>query len=205
MTNQNENMNPYYRPDETVKQRLLQTKFLCEATHYEARTFWAKFAAKSPERDRQGISLDWHPISPGFQITVGRIGNDPVVISLDWAEIEGVLVCFWRPTSGVVDYGMIQNWLANHYKFSFPNGMSTLGNADNFHLCILAIREVHRLNKLEKKEALQEILTPAPQKCHPTQNDLDAAKQAFTSILAMALCGGVLLGGLIGLLIGRLL
>jgi hypothetical protein len=132
--------NPYYRPNDTAESRLANTRFAVEASGMEMQSIWSLHASDSPERI-DPTPLDWRQVSPGWIVTVGQLDGRPVCISLDFAELNGALVCFWHPTSQVVDHVQIETWLSKHFDKTWGGGRRSRCNAMNFHLCLYALAE----------------------------------------------------------------
>jgi hypothetical protein len=64
----------------------------------------------------------------------------PIVISLNWAMIDGQLVCFWHGCSQLVDYRMINEWLNKNFDGTHDGGRRSATDSMNFHNCIGAIK-----------------------------------------------------------------
>jgi len=84
--------------------------------------------------------LDWKEVTHGgpmFQL--GQIADRPVVLSVNIFEILGRKVMSYDPTSQVVDWVMVEDFLEK----SWPNAKKT--NALNF---FNAVHDIRRLNEV---------------------------------------------------------
>lgn len=61
-------------------------------------------------------TTEWKEDLGGYLPTVGMINDRPVVISVLWAEIDGVTVMFYHPTSTMVCYHLVEEWIAKQCK-----------------------------------------------------------------------------------------
>jgi hypothetical protein len=118
--------------------RWLATRYLVEATSYEKHAAWCFRAKQSPWKyDLHAMNdVEWVQTSPGYNWKVGELAGKLVHVNLQWDYIDGALVCFWEPTSRVVDYDMIEAWL----KKKFPNA-AFWTNALNFYNVVIDIKE----------------------------------------------------------------
>ena len=96
-----------------------------EANTFEDFTLWEKWHAK----------VDWVQNASGTGVTVGRLADMPVFISLITAVVNKKKVLFIHPTSQVVDWRLIEDWL----HANMPNCTERLEDkvrvhsAQNFH------------------------------------------------------------------------
>lgn len=113
------------------------TKYIVEASSFEQMELWKRYNEE----------LKWKEDLAGLIITVGAIEDRPVVIHCTWAILLGSLVLFLEPTSKIVDYIMIEDWLVKHC-----NPIADCGKkqaycyAENFHDCIEEIRHLEKLH-----------------------------------------------------------
>ncbi len=81
---------------------LSTTKAAVEANSFEKQALWKEYHEK----------LEWEDDTRGGpMVTVGTIDNRSVNISLLWSKLDGINVLFWFPTSQIVDYKLIEEWL----------------------------------------------------------------------------------------------
>jgi len=136
------NTNPYHRPKESAEDRLKKTKFIVEATGFEQHVLWTRFAKESWDRIRSDYSIDWQRISPGWIVTIGQSSDGrPLCIDTAWAELNGVLVCFYYDCSEIMDTKLTREWLEKHCS-------ARISNADNFHHCL------DEVDKCQKKDVV---------------------------------------------------
>ena len=85
--------------------RLAQTNFVVEASSFERHTIVEKWRASNITCDDEGASTVFE---------VGSINRQPVMIECTWMSVDGVHVMFYFPTSRVVDFVQIDDWLKAH-------------------------------------------------------------------------------------------
>ena len=78
-----------------------------EATRFEDLRLWQDIKKYRPE-------WEWKQSLSGPLITVGRLDDRPICISVFVHEIGGERIVFVEPTSQLVDYKMIDEWLLEH-------------------------------------------------------------------------------------------
>jgi hypothetical protein len=110
-----------------------ETFYLVEATHHERHAEWSRLSTQSPYcYDLRDIrNVDWVGTNPGHWERIGELAGHPVVVNLSWSYLNGALVCFYESTSRVVDWDVIESWLAK----KFPN-VRVKTNATNLHLVL---------------------------------------------------------------------
>lgn len=139
-------------PKDTAENRLKKTFFIVEATHTEQFLLWQDWCEKS-QHPRWG-KLKWEQVSPGWIVTVGKIGKRPCCISVSWNRIEGRLVMFWYQCSQVTDYTKAEAWLNEHFKGTYDGGTHRAsGDAGNFSNCIRAIKDANAIDLAKKNSA----------------------------------------------------
>lgn len=100
-----------------------------EANSFEKVCLW--------EFNRISISKrEWKEENSGYLVTIGYIDGSPVAISLNTATIDRQKILFYYPTSVMVDYDMIREWLSVNLpdtaKGNYPGGYNST-DAQNFH------------------------------------------------------------------------
>jgi hypothetical protein len=128
-----------YKP---IDNMLAETKFLVEASSAEQRFLWEKWVdnLKIIRED------EWVQKNPGYSLTIGEIKGRPIVISISWVVIKGVLVGFYEATSQLVDWVMIEKWLDEHCNPMYDKGTRRARtDASNFH------NVWHYINNLERR------------------------------------------------------
>lgn len=81
--------------------------------------------------------VDWVQIMSGFGLTIGHVNNLPVFVSFNFAVINGKKICFYDPTSRMVDHTMVEKWLIEHFQLTH-DGYTRWNHTDamNFHNCV---------------------------------------------------------------------
>lgn len=115
---------------------LANIAFVVEATAFETQCLW----------EQHHKQLSWDSRECGFLSAIGRVDNRPVCLSLRFVKLDGHRVLFVHPTSQVVDYALMEAWLAVNCAPKMP-GSTRLARADaqNFHQCLHAIRQLNEL------------------------------------------------------------
>lgn len=120
--------------------RFALTEFVIEATDFECHSLWREHNYRPDNDDK----MSWTGDGSGTMITVGRLNDMPVNISIQWAMVNGMLMMFYWACSQVVDYKMVESWLKENCNPMHGNRRAHT-DAQNFHVAI------HASN--EKKEA----------------------------------------------------
>lgn len=118
--------------------------FIVQATHNEMMSFWRDYYYE-PQKGYPKVS--WKEISVGHGVQVGQVDKRPVVISINYAIINGQRVMFYCDTSQIVDHEMISEWLKLYSldTILWDNGTRWAHcNSSNFHLCLNAIEEKNK-------------------------------------------------------------
>lgn len=114
------------------------TVYCIEATSFERHTLWSKFAEDPTARKYGPPSerrVNWEQLNPGSMPTIATDNKRPICVSCFWVRIDGHVVMFYEPTSRLVDWQKVDAWLAKEYP-EVPKC-----DAQNFHNCLIAIRE----------------------------------------------------------------
>lgn len=98
--------------------RYEKTIYIVEANRFEQSALWQKYSK----------TTKWEEDLGGYLPKVGHINNRPICISVLWAEINGVTVMFYHPTSMLVCYDLIERWL----KAECKNLVESF-DSDDFH------------------------------------------------------------------------
>lgn len=75
-----------------------------EANSFEAMVLWKEYKVYRPGKV-------WDDARSGPLITIGRLNDRPICISIFVHTIDGHRVAFMEPTSLLVDHKMIEEWL----------------------------------------------------------------------------------------------
>jgi len=132
-------------------QRLKRVRFFVEATSYERFSLWKENEYRIEKEDK----LFWNSESSGILYTIGYLnisGKDwPITIEFDFATINDTPICFYYPTSVIVDFKMVETWMKTNFNIEYK-GRKNYTNADNFHNCLIYCQEEHN-----KRRKLEEI------------------------------------------------
>lgn len=121
------------RDNENIERYIRDTVAVIEATAQEQQDCWCRHAAQSPWRytPNDVPRVVWEQLNPGQWRQIGNLDSRPVCLSFTWALIHGEVLCFWCPTSEVVDYEMARNYVRNLFAHAksftdaadFPNAL----------------------------------------------------------------------------------
>jgi hypothetical protein len=122
----------------TSEEKLQKTKFFVEANSFEKFTLWKEWHEE----------IKWEDDAEGFGIEIGRVSSGkrkyPVVVSFNFAKINGTQVCFYYGCSQVVDHPMIEKYITKRWPVKYDsNSRKAMTDADNFHNCIHYCQEPH--------------------------------------------------------------
>ncbi len=136
----------FAQPD-TAETRLAQTFYVVEATDTERFMLWCEHSSRTmhPPWDvrnnrRANEPVEWEESMGGWGVHVGDDNKRPVYISVSWARLNGQLVCFWYPTSRIINITKCEAWIDAH--FTKPGARC---NAMNFNHCLHAIEEANKV------------------------------------------------------------
>lgn len=103
--------------------------YMVEATSYEQLSLWQKHHEE----------LDWQEVSRGGPMfNLGELSGRPIVVCVNIFSIHGRNVLFYNPTSQVVDWAMVEDFLEK----SWPTVPKT--DAMNFFNAVHSIREQNK-------------------------------------------------------------
>lgn len=121
-----------------LEKLLAHVDFVVEATSCETQLLWEKHHREH----------DWASSSSGgYGVTIGKLMDKPVVVTMTFYRIKGYLVGFYEATSVVVDHDMVKAWVERCVKVVAQSQHSRDRHCDanNFHQCL------HCLSGLDKK------------------------------------------------------
>lgn len=78
--------------------------------------------------------MKWEQLNPGEIATIGNLKKKAIHIDIRWARIDGQIVMFYYPSSTMVDWSWVKNWVHQEYKDRDHC------NAANFHNCLSSLR-----------------------------------------------------------------
>lgn len=118
--------------------------FMVEATHNEQHNLWLTHFEVDVG---YGKVKSWEQEMAGHTCIIGEFGEMPINLCFFYAKIEGRRVCFWECVSAVSHVFMIEKWMeprTAHMRWD-AGTRPALTNADNFHHCLDAIRQLNKL------------------------------------------------------------
>lgn len=95
--------------------------YIVEANSYERSQLWKDYKYET-------VTLG------GRAIYLGHVDESPVYMSLTVVKVEGKYVLFYEPTSMIVSYYLVDEWLNTNYPQCHKAGERRLhSDAQNFH------------------------------------------------------------------------
>jgi hypothetical protein len=131
-------------PAEKIDPRFADTVFFVEANSFEQLKLWETNAAGN-----WWPKLPWEEDCKGFMETIGYLSNRPVCVSFSFAKINGRRICFFDPTSQVVDHKMIEKWFEENCFPVHRGNLFAQCDAMNFHHCLEVCRASVTNEKVE--------------------------------------------------------
>jgi hypothetical protein len=142
-----------------LEERFARTVFFVEGNAYDAWksmnvTMDAKGETTILKKDFKG--RDWEQHGMGFMRTIGEMpfkGTDwPVTLQFNWYFIDGFPVCFYEPTSVVVNYDMIEKFMEPHTKPVLYGGLyhDRQCRIDALYRCLHALDDIEEAMRNDK-------------------------------------------------------
>ncbi len=108
--------------------------YIILATHNEHFHLWEKLSKESVHHYRGFPMIEWKQVYQGQSVTIGKLDNRPIVLSIDYGYLNGKKILFYDAISQVVDLKMVDEWIEKH-----SNGIPHC-DAANYHNCLNSIR-----------------------------------------------------------------
>lgn len=127
-----------------LERRLAETRFVVDATHTEMQFVWERYSNQTLHITPGVSKYNFENMSPGVAITIGHIGFNmrPVVLSLSWWKVDGVVIMSHTIVSEVADHAMKDKWLKERCKPRWDHGTRlAYTDAMNFHNVIHFIND----------------------------------------------------------------
>ena len=133
--------------EEEVDKKLSRVKFFVEGDSYD---LWEKYSNASlmflNNSDPNKIGLEWEQDSTGWNLTLDTItykGKEyPLCVSLNFATINGVFVCFYEASSLIAHHGVVRDFLETNWPVKYDGGTRlAFVNQRNFHNCVHYLME----------------------------------------------------------------
>lgn len=123
---------------EASDSRFEATEFVIEANDFEIHSLWRSYHYDPPDCDK----TPWEQDTAGLMITVGTLNGNNVNISVQWAEVDGMLMMFYWACSRFVDHDLVDQWLKKNCNPAWCSGKRRARtDASNFHAALAAARE----------------------------------------------------------------
>lgn len=127
-------MNKKIGPHSSLEDMLQAAVYAVEANSFEYGCLWREYHHK----------VKWEEILSGYMPTIGRVDDRPVNLSIRVAYIDGQPVLFYEACSEIVDYKMVDAWVREHVLGDTKmTGCVNKCDANNFHICLRAVREMN--------------------------------------------------------------
>lgn len=111
--------------DSSIDERFSKVEYALEANSFETMCLYKE----RPE------DIEWKEHSGGYGITAGFVGDIAIIVSTWFLELNGKFVLVYEPTSTVVDWLQVEEWIHN----ACPN-LKRKTNAMNFHNILNDVR-----------------------------------------------------------------
>ena len=126
--------NEFYRM--SAEERLDHTSWVVECgSSSDHDHLWEKYYDNPNPRYNIKVK-SWEDLGHGFMVTVGHFGEYPVCIDIQWTNIAGKWICFYYPTSRVVDHSMIGKWIRENFDGKSKDGRWAHTDVMNFGHCL---------------------------------------------------------------------
>jgi hypothetical protein len=142
------------KEDSEIQRELNSVEFIVEANDFERHVLWEKWFHREAR-------VSWNQVLSGYGVTIGTIDDRPIVLSLNFAFIEGRKVLFHHVCSQLADYKMAEDWLEMHCNPVGLGGRKTSCDAQNFHVCVHTLQALNERFEAEVKAA-QQVTTAKP-------------------------------------------
>jgi hypothetical protein len=113
----------------------------CEVTNYEKHMLWIEYSQEALASGCVAAGpLDckrykWDSNHAGLYEIVGYLGDRPVCMSLWVNTLDGHKILFYEPTSRVVDYIMIEEWLEAYLPATARRKDGFINRSDAMNFC----------------------------------------------------------------------
>ncbi len=117
--------------------------FLVESTSYEQHNLWLDWSRDSiwKRPSPTVLEVSWKQ-DRGYTVEIGRIDKRPICVNISYDYISGKKIMFYDGCSELIDNKMIEEWLKHNFTRMWDKGTRwSQCNAQNFHLCLTAIKE----------------------------------------------------------------
>lgn len=104
-----------------IDPRVANSDYVVEADDFALRTLSKQFADSGHTWNDRDHNC--------YILTLGQIGDRPIVLTCRWVTIDSLLILFYTCNSQVADWAMIEKWLKENCK---KTAVHT--DAQNFHL-----------------------------------------------------------------------
>jgi hypothetical protein len=119
----------------------------------EATTFEKMFLYEKHRKD------GWSEIPHSLSVRVGVRDGSPVVVSISSAFVRGYKILFVEPTSTLVDYNMINKWLAANLPKSAFKQPEFYNSSHVVRLNSVDALNFHNVFPVSHKQQIEEFLT----------------------------------------------
>jgi hypothetical protein len=113
-------------------------EYLIEASSFEQFQLW-KNHGNGSDSNEQPIK-NWTEDLRGQIITIGKIEDYPICVSISYAILNGHKVLFYNGCSLIVDHEMIDEWLQHCASHIICDGRWAHCNPMNFGHCLVGLK-----------------------------------------------------------------
>jgi hypothetical protein len=126
--------------DEEILKALSAYTYFVEADSFVIHALYLQNTKKMYHYDPPCKEEDWEADSRGFWTSLPN--NRLVCVTFRFADICRKRVCFYYPTSNMVDWNAIDDFMCQFW--GLPKRKC---NAENFHQCLIHVKKVYPQNK----------------------------------------------------------
>lgn len=156
--------------DGYLDERLKEVFYLVEANSHETQKIWEDNEFNISDYTRSTWDTNFvlenkkHHVfeqdMKGYVITIGKVLDEPIVLSIFYYKIDKLLVGFYEATSNLVDHRIVEEWFNIHCNPMYDERRCRC-NAQNFHNCLLTITRYNEKNKvrIHRKEIIDKLIS----------------------------------------------
>lgn len=122
--------------DDSTLALFKRAEFVIMATNEEQHMLWSKYSSDSKDAVKP---VKWVSDGGGPMETIGMVMDEPVVLTISTATIDGVYMVLVEPTSMMVDHQLVRKWIDAHFGKEFDGGRRAVLDTSNFHWAIHSI------------------------------------------------------------------
>ncbi len=136
--------------DDALRLKFKDVKYVLTANSFEISQLWSKYSK----------IVKWESSNGGPGITIGEIEGRNVWVAVYPFKINGETIIQLDCTSQLVDYKMLDDWIADHFPLIGSKSLDASVDANNFHRVVNKIREATEPPKPVEPEKVTPSIPP---------------------------------------------